>query len=864
MAAASDHLKSSDAPGSMLYKESLALQKQYRQDRTNTRLILDSIDLARRAVARLDAKSPAAQAARLYRLGAALAQKYIETRIGSVSDLDAAISYKEQSLEIMPADVKTSRRAQILQGTATSLGWRYQAASESKDYARSKDCFERAKAYFEEAIHLFEESPTLQAKALGDLGILFRDRYYETLGRGERDLDHLRGSISILERALGRTPDTPEADEDRVRFRHVLGCLKGDLYQAQRSEPEADDLLTECLQLLQLVVDNTAIGHRNRAERLLNLGTTFQDRYLRSRKASISDLDKAVQIYEEALEDTKAPTLIRMKAGRLALDGLIENEDWNRAATVSGMVLDLLARITPRTHSNEDLERALRQFSGLGAVAASVFLRAGKSDLDALQILERGSSIADSLSMDLRTAGSGPSTSEPNLIPPSSIGMAASIMSRLSSITQSPFQMDTVLSHEHAAEIVEIQKLSDAFDTHLAEIQKLPGSRGIEQVPSESLLLSLAIEGPIVCFNVTYLGSHAFLITESQVKSISLDQLKLGDIEEYTKAIWSGYGFTRAKPKSYTLGGVTQVAPQATAVADIERSMEWLWLSTVKPVLNELGLIWTGEPPDELPSIWWVGGGFMATLPMHAAGYHQADSTDNTISQVISSYLPSLKALQFTRRKVWLPFQPSDSTKKPRMVIVAMPTTPGFEGRLQTEEETRTIERHVGEAASIEVLESPSKMATLRSIEDCTILHLACHTKLNPRSPFQSALLLGSGKELERLSVNDLRSIDLQSAQLAYLSACSTATFSDRTLPNESIHLASTFLLLFRHVIGTMWDAYDDPAKEIAGKFYEKLLCNGGTNRVSKALHQAICEYRSEPTNCKKILHWGPFLHTGP
>jgi hypothetical protein len=834
--------------GCIMYNNSLALRKQYRQDRSNNGLLTRCIDLAHKAVVHPSTVSPAVRAARLYHLGVVMEEQYLGTRMGSVCHIEAAINYKEQSLRIMPPDTGLSLKAQRLAGTGRAWGWRYQAAKDINDHTVSQVYFENTKTYFGKAIHALEESPSLQARVLQDLGVLFRDRYYETKGR-KNALSYLRESVSYLERALEQTPRTPEAHKDRLRVHDVLGCVKGDLYQARIGEPEADDLLSECLHLAHLVVDGTPSGDHHRAERILNLGTTLQDRYLQSRKTKINDLHKALQWFEEAFCNTEGPTLIRMQAGRLALDALVETENWNRAVTVSEQILDLLAQITPRTHSNEDLERALRPFSGLGSVASSVFLRAGKDDIDAVQVLERGSSIVHGLFMDLRSAN------EHGLNPSSNIGATSSIISKLSAKSGSPLHADIVLPHDYAAEMLEKQNLSNAIDARLEMMQKRPKSQD---------LMDLASEGPIVCLNVTYLGSHAFLITKSQIKSIMLDQLTLQGIEECINATTSGYGSTRANFKSYTLAGVTHPAPQATAVPDIEGKMEWLWTSAVKPILGALNLLWECEPPAQLPSIWWVGGGSMALLPMNAAGYHHSGSTENTISHVVCSYIPSLKALQFSRRKVWSALQPKDSNKKPKMVIVTMPTTPGHHVTLKTEKEVEMIRQHVGEAASIEVLESPGKTAVLQNLEDCSILHMACHAELNRTSSFKSALLLGSGETQERLSVDDLRSIDLRSAQLAVLSACSTATFSDRTLPNEYIHLASTFQLLFRHVIGTIWDTYDEAAIEIAGKFYEKLLCESGTNQVSRALHQAVCEYRSEPENCKKILHWGSFIHTGP
>jgi hypothetical protein len=79
--------------------------------------------------------------------------------------------------------------------------------------------------------------------------------------------------------------------------------------------------------------------------------------------------------------------------------------------------------------------------------------------------------------------------------------------------------------------------------------------------------------------------------------------------------------------------------------------MKRLWDTVIKPVLDKLDLLNKKKPQAELPHVWWVGGGLMSLLPLHAAGEHIPGSTENTISHVISSYSPSLKSLQFVRNK---------------------------------------------------------------------------------------------------------------------------------------------------------------------------------------------------------------------
>lgn len=80
----------------------------------------------------------------------------------------------------------------------------------------------------------------------------------------------------------------------------------------------------------------------------------------------------------------------------------------------------------------------------------------------------------------------------------------------------------------------------------------------------------------------------------------------------------------------------------------------------------------------------------MALLPLHAAGEHSLGSTENTMSHVVSSYIPTLKALQFARKKTWVP----PTAKKSRFLVVAMHKTPGQDD-LNVADEIDAIQQHM-------------------------------------------------------------------------------------------------------------------------------------------------------------------------
>lgn len=120
-----------------------------------------------------------------------------------------------------------------------------------------------------------------------------------------------------------------------------------------------------------------------------------------------------------------------------------------------------------------------------------------------------------------------------------------------------------------------------------------------------------------------------------------------------------------------------------------------------KAVLGELGHLVQKSPRDTLPRIWWIGGGLMAILPLHAVGEHSPGSTENTLSHLVSSFAPTLKSLQFARSKPWR----SLKEQNPKVLVVSMPKTPGLPGHLNVAQEVVAIKTTVGIQGSVTALE---------------------------------------------------------------------------------------------------------------------------------------------------------------
>ncbi|KAJ7939051.1 CHAT domain-containing protein [Mycena leptocephala] len=183
---------------------------------------------------------------------------------------------------------------------------------------------------------------------------------------------------------------------------------------------------------------------------------------------------------------------------------------------------------------------------------------------------------------------------------------------------------------------------------------------------------------------------------------------------------------------------------------------------------------------------------------------------------LISSYTPSLTALiQGFRPR-------SESQDNLQLLAVTQPSADGQSYIPGTQEEVKCIQQHARGKVHIQWLDE--KMATIDNVQkgmrNSRWVHFACHG-VQSASPTESALLLAGSS---RLTLSNIVQLSLPNADLAFVSACQTATGS-KEFQDESVHLAAGMLLAgYRGVIGTMWSIMDNDAPQVAGDVYAHLL----------------------------------------
>lgn len=186
---------------------------------------------------------------------------------------------------------------------------------------------------------------------------------------------------------------------------------------------------------------------------------------------------------------------------------------------------------------------------------------------------------------------------------------------------------------------------------------------------------------------------------------------------------------------------------------------------------------------------------------------------------------------------------------------LGMPPLPGTELEL-----TRIHEQSQGHRVTKLDGDSATPTAVLTGMEEHSWVHLACHAKQDIANPMQSAFYLHGGT----LDLATIIQKQIKNADLAFLSACQTAT-GDKSLSDEAVHLAAGMLVAgYRTVIATMWSIGDADAPVIAEKVYEYLL-EGETpdaRRAAVAVHKAT-ECLREKVGLKAFAKWVPYIHIG-
>jgi CHAT domain/Tetratricopeptide repeat len=801
----------------------------------------------------------------LSNLGGALHSRF--ERTGALADLDAAIETTQAAIDAAPADHPS--RAMYLSNLGTALRDRVKRTGALADLdAAIEICRAAVDAtpadhpnrgmYLSSLAGLWQER-FQRVGALADLDAAIRDGraaidatpadhpdragYLVNLCGAQRqrfawtgapaDLD---AAICSGQAAIDATPaDHPSRPSNLTNLGNALRDRSG------RTGSATD--LDAAIQAQHAAVEAIPADHPDRAMYLTNLGTVLRDRSERNHSAA--DSEAALTAFAAAAESGLATPTIRIQAARLAA-ALAAPSAPSRAADLLEAAIRLLPEAAPRQVARSDQQHAMARFTGLAGDAAALALAdttAASRDraARALRLLEAGQAVLLNQALDTRSDLTDLRQQHPAL---------ASRFIELRGLLdqQSPSSGPTADRHRMAGEFARV----------IERIRAMDGFASFGLPPDAVELRTEAAAGPVVTFSLSDHRSDALLVTEGNITALELPGLARATVLNRVRSFYQILEAVASSPDS------------AEAQRRLHLILEWLWDAAAAPVLDALGYRAEPAADAEWPRMWWVTGGLLGLLPLHAAGYHTDLSRRTVMDRVVSSATPTIRALRHARQH-----DPADVPGQ--ALIVAMPVTPGLphNGPLpnvaaEADMVSAKVPRHIlltepssqdSDAAPDRL---PTKAAVLNHLPACPVAHFACHGASHPTDPSQSLLLLHD-HERDPLTVASLAPVQLDNAQLAYLSACRTAFTPASGLLDEAIHLTTAFQLAgFPHVIGTLWEINDVVAVEIAEDFYTTLGAGPGTlnpRNAARALHHAVRSARDRHLDFPAL--WAGYLHAG-
>lgn len=651
------------------------------------------------------------------------------------------------------------------------------------------------------------------------------------------DLADLDQAIRVAEQAVASTPID---DPNRAGRLKNLGAA---LHSRFKRTGVMDDLQGS-ISAIEVAVDTTPNDHPDRTMFLNLLGKALHSRF--ERTGSTDDLDRAIRCNEEALAVAFAPPSLRIQAANFASQLL--GKDFRRSQPLLRSAVELLSTISPRQLKLSDQQHNISPFVGLTARAVSVSLECNDDPYDALKLFELGRGVLAGLRLDLRYDVSDLAASHPDL--------AMQFNDICIKLDQSwsdgvgPTQLGKYTYPEYR------HYLSRDFDSLLNKIRGISQYEQFLRGPSKNELKMLAARGLIVALNVSKTRTDAFLVDTNGIRVLPLSELKYQDLENMTNkfldAVFSAY-----RSRTHQKAG-----------SELSRILEWLWDVAVDPILNALGI--TGPPADDStwPRIWWVASGLLNLLPIHAAGYHNADRSRSLIDRAISSYTPTLKALMHAEERAVI----ADLVLRQKALLVGMPRTANHPDLPFVDMEVERLRELLSAGISTTVLKGPTKSQVLDMLKEHQIVHFSCHG-YSSSDPSQSKILF-SDWETSPLTVADLTTLNLPSPQFGFLSACHTASTRNLELLDESINLSSAMQLAgYPSVVGTLWQVNDEQMAELSQKVYRRMWDGTklDTRRSAEALHFAMRSLRDEMRNISGFprrfapdpLVWAPYVHIG-
>ncbi|KAH9911557.1 TPR-like protein [Fomitopsis serialis] len=818
----------------------------------------------------------------LSNLGVALEHRF--EHVMEVKDIDRAILLKQTALSLIP---KTHKHvAGLLSNLGNSFLLRYERLENATD-------IEQAIQYHQEAVEKTDDSSAQMTISLSNLGGAYQCHYQHA-----KDVTDLQEAISCYQRAIAYSADGL-ANMAAQLNNHGTACFE----YAQHTGLVS--YLDEGIMSMQQAVDLVPEGHAMKPAYLRNLANAYFYHYQQDEK-NVLHAEKAIELLTHAVHLTPEHHARKVECyhdlGNMFFVQYQHTLDKNdlhfaivyhhsAATAFTGSITTRFAAAKMWAHcahqdaslQNECLDAyswacsLLPQVIWLGLnmteqyaqiislsdfvnEAASMAIILNKLEI-AVEWLEQGRSVVWNQLLQLRASYQDLDEQYPELAKElKSVAQAlekASMSKPEAGVAQSPIFLHEAAAHHH--------QLAQRWETLLRDIQAKPGFHTFLKPKSFEEIYPACKNGPIIMVNVHRMRCDALVLVCGQqgVLHVPLSAFSNKMASDFQYALHATILQSNIQQRETRQ---TRQAKFVSASAQSEHSLREilaeLWHHVAWPIIQALGL--QCLPDEQKPHCWWCVTGPLAMLPIHAAGVYESSLRldDQVSSYMVSSYTPTLTSLANSLHAAASEFQ--------GLLMITQPETPGQAPLYFANEEQSVVMRHMNKYDHDHALSTylSGSRATIEAVLDdistCSWIHLACHGTQNLKEPIKSAFCLHDGF----LELSTLITKSIPHAELAFLSACQTATGTPE-LSEEAVHLAAGMLFAgFKSVIATMWSIRDEDAPVVTNGVYS-YLCKDqrpqGT-MSALALHMAVNRLREEigtMDNDAALLAWVPFIHVG-
>jgi tetratricopeptide (TPR) repeat protein len=800
--------------------------------------LTEAITAGREAV-RMRARTRAERAKYTSNLSAALQTRFKND--GAMQDLNEAIDLGSKALRT--ATSGDPDRPAYLSNLGIALQCRFEITLNRRD-------LDKAIRVGRQAVKTGKQPD--RAMYLSNLALALRCRF--ELTDATRDLDN----------AIAATKEAAEtADAEDPNLAMYYSNLGDALHSRfELSEEPAD--LDAAIEIGWAAIEAAPAGHPDRSEFLCNLGETL---YTRGETATdVTAMSLAARVFQEASTVISAPINLRASAAYRWGWAATAAQQQAEAVQAYSVAVDLAALVASRQVDRTDQERRLATLSGLGSAAAAACLQDGQADR-AVELFEQGRAIMFSQTLDARSDLGGLHDEHPTLAEEFARCREAIDIDETGPSAAPVGAVDPAMRAEVSAQ--RRREAGAAYELVLAKIRAQKGFERFLMPRPFGELIHAAAKGPVVLINYAELRSDALILTRSGVEVLPLPGVSVDVVAEQVSTFLDAVNpvyrrrraFNRVSKRRFAGPAVAHAAAAAeSAEVKLGRVLAWLGEHITGPVLDHLRFV--GTPPEDTPwpRVWWCPSGPLAMLPMHAAGHpgNSGAGSDVVIDRVISSTTPTLRAL-LQARQIAAPIS------WPQTLVVAMPRTPRQSDLPGVVREVDALQDLMANRVQVLGLNNAAPAtydAVTAALPRHPWVHFACHGTSDLTDPSASCLLLDD-YEHHPLTVLDLTRARLEHAEMAFLSACTTAR-TGLALPDEPIHLGGACLLAgYRHVVASLWPIVDSSTATLTADYYRTLLsAHPSSSSPAVALHHATRRLRAQ---CReKPSHWAPYTHTGP